>query len=41
MDYPTESQLKVIEEEQKVLHIPDIKIFGGWDGLKYFWNNPL
>jgi hypothetical protein len=46
MDYLiTESQLKVIvEEEQKVLHIPDIKIFGGWDGLQIFLEskgNPL
>ena len=39
MDYLiTESQLKVIvEEEQKVLHIPDIKIFGNdWDALQRF-----
>ena len=34
----TESQLKVIvEEEQKVLHIPDFKIFGNdWDALQRF-----
>ena len=39
MDYLiTESQLKVIvEEERKVLHIPDIKIFGNdWDALQRF-----
>ena len=47
MDYLiTESQLKVIvEEEQKVLHIPDIKIFGNdWDALQRFLEskgNPL
>ena len=42
----TESQLKVIvEEEQKVLHIPDFKIFGNdWDVLQRFLKskgNPL
>ena len=42
----TESQLKVIvEEEQKVLHIPDFKIFGNdWDVLQRFLEskgNPL
>ena len=39
MDYLiTESQLKVIvEEEQKVLHIPGLKIFGNdWDALQRF-----
>ena len=47
MDYLiTESQLKVIvEEEQKVLHIPDFKIFGNdWDVLQRFLKskgNPL
>ena len=47
MDYLiTESQLKVIvEEEQKVLHIPDLKIFGNdWDVLQMFLEskgNPL
>lgn len=47
MDYLiTESQLKVIvEEEQKVLHIPDLKIFGNdWDVLQRFLEskgNPL
>ena len=42
----TESQLKVIvEEEQKVLHIPGLKIFGNdWDVLQMFLEskgNPL
>ena len=35
---------RLFEEEQKVLHIPDIKIFGGWDGLQRFLEskgNPL
>lgn len=33
----TESQLKVIvEEERKVLHIPDIKLFGNWKNLQEF-----
>ena len=47
MDYLiTESQLKVIvEEEQKVLHIPGLKIFGNdWDVLQMFLEskgNPL
>ena len=27
---------RLFEEEQKVLHIPDIKLFGGWDGLQRF-----
>ena len=39
MDYLiTETQLKVIvEEEQKVLNIPDFKIFGNdWDALQRF-----
>jgi len=41
----TESQHKrLFEEEQKVLHIPDIKIFGGWYNLQKFLKlkgNPL
>jgi muramoyltetrapeptide carboxypeptidase LdcA involved in peptidoglycan recycling len=41
----TESQHKrLFEEEQKILHIPDIKIFGDWDGLQRFLEskgNPL
>ena len=34
----TESQYKILmeQEEQKVLHIPDVKVFGGWDGLQKF-----
>ena len=41
----SESQHKrLFEEEQKVLHIPGLKIFGGWDGLQRFLEskgNPL
>jgi hypothetical protein len=33
----TESQHKrLFEEEQKVLHIHDIKVFGGWNNLKRY-----
>jgi len=33
----TESQHKrLFEEEQQVLHIHDIKVFGGWDNLQRF-----
>jgi hypothetical protein len=35
---------RLFEEEQKVLHIPGLKIFGGWDGLQRFLEskgNPL
>ncbi len=33
----TESQHKrLFEEEQKVIHIPDIKVFGGWKGFVRF-----
>ena len=41
----TESQLKIIvEEERKILHIPDAKLFGGWEGLQGYLKlkgNPL
>jgi hypothetical protein len=33
----TESQHKrLFEEEQKVLHLPSAKVFGGWDGLQRY-----
>jgi hypothetical protein len=33
----TESQHKrLFEEEQKVLHIHDVKVFGGWNNLKRY-----
>ena len=41
----TESQHKrLFEEEQKVLHLPDAKLFGGWEGLQGYLElkgNPL
>ncbi len=41
----TESQHKrLFEEEQKVLHLPSAKVFGGWDELQKFLElkgNPL
>jgi hypothetical protein len=41
----TEAQHKrLFEEEQKVLHLPSAKVFGGWDGLQKYLElkgNPL